>query len=61
MNLFSPFPRLQECNGGDSPTLIRIQTKGGHGGSTRLSESLEQAADQYAFLVRALGMEKAPK
>lgn len=53
--------RLQECNGGDNPTLIRIQTKGGHGGSTRLSESLEQAADQYAFLVRALGMEKATK
>ncbi len=47
--------RLQVCQAGDAPVLVRIQTKGGHGGGTRLSDALEQAADQYAFVLKAMG------
>ena len=48
---------LQRSHGGDNPVLIRIETRAGHGGGTPMSKRIEQIADQYAFLVRALGME----
>ena len=48
---------LQRTHGGDNPVLIRIETRAGHGGGTPISKRLEQVADQYAFLVRALQME----
>lgn len=40
----------------DSPILIRIETRAGHGGATPLAKRVEVAADQFAFLVRELGM-----
>jgi prolyl oligopeptidase len=39
---------LQEANAGDNPTLIRIDTKSGHG-SSNLSKGLDMMADQFAF------------
>ena len=48
---------LQRTHGGDNPVLIRIETRAGHGGGTPISKRIEQVADQYAFLVRALGMD----
>lgn len=39
---------------GDKPRLIRIETKGGHGGGTTTSEALEYTSDYYAFLVSEL-------
>lgn len=39
-----------------SPILIRIETRAGHGAGTPLSKTIEQVADQYAFLAHHLGM-----
>lgn len=47
---------LQAAQGCDNPVLIRIETRAGHGAGTPTSKSIEQAADRWAFLVRALGM-----
>lgn len=50
--------RLQECQAKDGPpVLIRIQTSAGHGAGTALDKVIEETADQWAFLVRALQME----
>ncbi len=46
--------RLQACNGGENPTLIRIETKAGHGAGKPTSKIIEQAADQWAFLAKHL-------
>jgi prolyl oligopeptidase len=46
--------RCQEAQGGTAPILIRIDTRAGHGGGKPTSKRIEQAADQYAFLVRVL-------
>lgn len=48
---------LQHAHAGDTPALIRIETKSGHGAGTPTSKLIEAAADGYAFLVRALGMQ----
>jgi prolyl oligopeptidase len=40
--------RLQECQGGNNPVLIRIDVKSGHGASN-LSKALDVTADQFAF------------
>ncbi len=47
---------LQECNDGTNPTLIRIDTKAGHGGGKPLAKVLEEQADIYAFIMYNLGM-----
>jgi prolyl oligopeptidase len=49
--------RLQAAQGGDAPILIRIQTKSGHGAGKPTSMQIEEATDQYGFLLRALNME----
>ncbi|MEJ5225239.1 MAG: prolyl oligopeptidase family serine peptidase, partial [Anaerolineales bacterium] len=49
--------RLQECQAGDAPVLIRIQTKAGHGAGKPTAILIEEWADIYAFLVKALEME----
>lgn len=48
---------LQYAQGCDNPVLIRIETRAGHGAGTPVSKRIEIAADQYAFLVKELGME----
>ena len=48
--------RLQECHAGDSPVLIRIETKAGHGAGKPTAKLIEEAADQWAFVVKNLGM-----
>ncbi len=47
---------LQECNDGTNPTLIRIDTKAGHGGGKPLAKVLEEQADIYAFIMYNTGM-----
>jgi prolyl oligopeptidase len=49
--------RLQACQAGDAPVLIRIQTKAGHGPGKPTAILIEELADVYAFLVKNLGME----
>jgi prolyl oligopeptidase len=48
---------LQHAHAGTTPVLIRIETKSGHGAGTPTSKLIDAAADGYAFLVRALGMQ----
>ena len=47
---------LQACNDGTNPTLIRIDTKAGHGGGKPLSKVLEERADIFGFIMYNLGM-----
>jgi prolyl oligopeptidase len=49
---------LQAAQTGTNPILIRIETRAGHGGGMPLSKRLEATVDQYAFMVRALKMER---
>lgn len=46
--------RLQACQAGDAPTLIRIQTKAGHG-SVSTTQQIEVQTDMYAFAWKNIG------
>lgn len=48
--------RLQEAHEGDNPVLIRIETKAGHG-SVSTKQTIELAADRYAFIWDNMGIE----
>ncbi|HEX9942622.1 MAG TPA: prolyl oligopeptidase family serine peptidase [Thermoanaerobaculia bacterium] len=56
---------LQRANTGPNPTLIRIETRAGHGSGKPVSKKIEEAADELSFLFSALrgngggGMQKA--
>jgi prolyl oligopeptidase len=41
---------LQEDNGGDNPTLIRIETKVGHGAGTNVKKTISLYTDIYSFM-----------
>jgi prolyl oligopeptidase len=47
---------MQHAQGGDAPILIRIETKAGHGGGKPVSKIIDETADEYTFLVKALGV-----
>jgi prolyl oligopeptidase len=47
---------LQEAQAGDAPTLIRIETKAGHGGGKPTAKIIEEQADEWAFIMAQLGM-----
>ena len=49
---------LQAAQAGEAPTLIRLETRAGHGAGKPTSMRLDEAADILAFLVRSLGLEK---
>ena len=49
--------QLQACQSGTAPTLIRIETRAGHGAGKPTAKIIEEASDQWAFLVKTLGME----
>src|SRR5207249_6796938 len=48
--------RLQQCQAGDAPALIRIETRAGHGAGKPTAKLIEESADKLAFLVRELGL-----
>lgn len=48
---------LQKAQAGDAPSLIRIETKAGHGSGKPTSKIIEEAADQWAFLLKSLNFE----
>lgn len=50
--------RLQECNAGSDPVLIRIDTKAGHGGGKPMEKVLEEQADIYSFVLYNMGVKK---
>jgi prolyl oligopeptidase len=47
---------LQAAQAGNAPVLIRIETKAGHGAGKPTSKIIEESADRWAFLVKALDM-----
>ena len=47
---------LQEAHVGSNPVLIRIETRAGHGAGKPTALRIEEAADVYAFLFKALKM-----
>lgn len=47
---------LQAAQAGDAPTLIRIQTKAGHGAGKPTAILIQESADVWAFLSNALEM-----
>ena len=49
---------LQAAQAGDAPVLIRIETKAGHGAGKPTAKLIEEAADRWGFLTRALKMER---
>jgi len=46
--------QLQEAQSGPAPTLIRIQTKAGHGAGKPTTMQIEEVADMWSFLVKTL-------
>ena len=49
--------RLQAAQAGKAPILIRIETRAGHGGGKPMQYVIDQVSDEWAFLVRNLGMD----
>ncbi|GAC1415990.1 MAG: prolyl oligopeptidase family serine peptidase [Acidobacteriaceae bacterium] len=49
---FTSHPANPACG----PILIRIETRAGHGSATPLTKRVDNAADQFAFLVQHLGV-----
>ena len=47
---------LQADNTSDNPTLIRVETKAGHGGGMPTSKRIELATDIWSFVLYNLGM-----
>lgn len=43
--------RLQACQAGPAPCLIRIESSAGHGGGKPIQKALEEVADIYAFIL----------
>lgn len=48
---------LQADNDGTNPTLIRIETKAGHGAGKPTSKQIDEAADIWTFVMYNLGMD----
>lgn len=49
--------QLQASQSGTAPALIRIETRAGHGAGKPTAKIIEEASDQWAFLVKTLGMD----
>jgi prolyl oligopeptidase len=50
--------RLQKAQACAHPILIRVETRAGHGAGKPTWMQIENVADEWAFLVKALGMER---
>ena len=50
---------LQECNDGTNPTIIRIDSKAGHGAGKPMAKVVEEQADIYGFIMYNLKMKPA--
>ncbi|YCM45613.1 prolyl oligopeptidase family serine peptidase [Verrucomicrobiaceae bacterium 227] len=48
---------LQAAQEGSAPTLIRIESKAGHGAGTPTSKQIEANVDKFSFLAKSLGFE----
>lgn len=52
---------IQACQSGDAPVLARIETKAGHGAGKPTAKQIEEVADMWAFLVKSLDIQFAPR
>lgn len=50
--------QLQAVQSGPAPTLIRIETRAGHGAGTPITKLIDAAADSWAFVARNVGMDQ---
>ena len=50
---------LQENNGGTKPTLIRIDSKAGHGAGKPVGKVIDAQTDMWSFVMWNLGMKPA--
>jgi len=48
---------LQHAQTGDAPTLIRIETRAGHGAGKPTSKAIGELADRWAFLIQSLNLD----
>jgi prolyl oligopeptidase len=48
--------RLQECQVGETPVLIRVDKNAGHGAGKATSKLIDEQSDIFAFLFHQLGM-----
>ncbi len=53
--------QLQSKQLGSNPTLIRIETKAGHGAGTPVSKTIEQFADIFGFTLYNMGYKVLPE
>lgn len=53
--------RLQACQRGENPVLIRIETKGGHGAGKPTAKIIEESADRLAFVAAQFDLPGAPQ
>jgi prolyl oligopeptidase len=51
--------RLQHSQAGPAPTLLRVETRAGHGSGTPITKLIDTAADRWAFLWKSLGVEES--
>lgn len=51
---------LQRLQSGPAPILLRVDRRAGHGAGKPTLKALEETADAYAFIARALGMDSPP-
>jgi prolyl oligopeptidase len=49
--------QMQWAQTGDNPILMRIESKAGHGAGKPVTKIIDDFSDQWAFLVKHLGME----
>ena len=56
LHSFKFIAALQAAQAGPAPTLIRIETKAGHGAGKPTDKQIEERTDIFAFLVRELKM-----
>jgi prolyl oligopeptidase len=51
----------QAAQAGSAPVIIRIDTKAGHGAGKPTAKQIEEVADRWGFLSRALRMNEPVK
>jgi len=51
---------VQSANVSDKPTLLRVETKAGHGAGKPTSKQIEEAADIYSFTMDRVGLTYTP-
>lgn len=56
MHSFKFAAALQAAQAGPAPILLRVETRAGHGSGLPISKRIDQAADNWSFLAKNLGM-----